>query len=129
MQKDQTETSHGSSISQDISFRKLRKSRNFYRTEYIRIDSYIHKQLVEDIEQESRILSHILKKCYIEIFNNNNIIVLRFPIKSIYSEQAVIYQSKFVDFFKKIKGNKVQVIPYVALLKDYKKEKAANDNN
>lgn len=119
MQKDQTEVTHDKSISQNISFRTSRKPRNFYRTEYIRKDTDRHKQLVKEIESNDRILAHILKNCDIEIFNNN-IIVLRFPTKSIYSEQAIIYQSRFVDFFKQIKGNKTQVIPYVALLKDYK---------
>lgn len=89
----------------------------YKKTEYINIDSVKHNQLIKriELESENKILSLIIKKCDIEVFNNK-IIVLRFPIRTIYSEQAELRKKDFNEIFSKIVKKPVEVTTFVATL-------------
>ncbi len=92
-------------------------SSKYRRTEFIQKESDKHKELIKHAREEgSNLLAKLLEKCDIEVLNNE-IIVLRFASKTIYSEQAEAYKTELTDLFNALVNKKIEVVPYVVTLK------------
>jgi hypothetical protein len=84
-------------------------------TEFIKIGTEEHSKIISCASSENKLIGRLISKCDLEVLNNR-IIILRYPQRSIYSEQAECFKSRISDFFNRFVKKKVEVIPYVASL-------------
>jgi len=105
-------------IDQNISKNIINQNNNtsiYKRTEYIEIGSKKHDKLIKLSLEKNKLLTKLIEKCDIEVFNNK-IIVLRYQTKTIYSEQAEVFKEELSNLFSELVKKPVEVIPFVAVL-------------
>lgn len=93
---------------------------NFIKTNCFKIGSRYHRELMNKTRKYSKLTSLLINKCDIEIFNKK-IVILKFPFKSIYSEQALEDKIKIQQIFSKILNKEIEIIVCIGKLKKRRK--------